>query len=342
MPSVQSGPAYPTNSDGLADLHYEVAARFKQSLARLGEALMDTIGEEAAAQAMRAVLVGSNPAAGIRPELYAEFDRLGWREFLDQHEQSIDRIEMTQFWRDGAGYAGQGCSTSERNSRTIRERETQVRALVARAAITLRTSRALFDDDYDYIWKGVAARGAIDFGGTVTLEGLQLLSGLSQAVVRNAASIGDLHPDEAGNVTADEANAWLGRRREFCPSRWKIASDDQHPLDMAAVVTPNSKGMIWVPEAGRGDSFIPDLVVRPARGIAGISVTIGAKGAEVIYHDFYEALAVLAKAEVARWRRRNSVGNWGIVRARGAWVAVSKADIDRQLAAKVAKVVVAS
>ena len=76
---------------------------------------------------------------------------------------------------------------------------------------------------------------------------------------------------------------------------------------------------------------------RPRRGR--ISITIGAKGEEVQHRDFYEeALTALAKMDVARWRRRNSAGNWGIVRARGAWVAVSKAEIDRQIAEKQAEV----
>lgn len=321
MPSKQKQPTYPTDSDGQTDLHLEVAAAFSFGLERMGEALVDTIGEEATAKAMEAVLIDTYSGANWRAEI-----------------RNADTVEMTHFWLVGAAYAGEGCSAIERNPRSVEERETQVRALVARAAITLRTSRALFDHQYDYIWKGVVARGAIDFGGPVSLEGLQLLSGLSMAAVRNAVSIGDLHPNEDGNVTADEANAWLSRRREFCPSRWKIPSDDQYPLETAAVGTPDSKGMIWVPQAGADDMFVPERVVRPARGAAGISVTVGAKGAEVIYNDFYRALAALANVEVARWRRRNSAGNWGIVRGRGAWVAISKADIERQLAAKLAEV----
>ena len=165
------------------------------------------------------------------------------------------------------------------------------------------------------------------------LEGLQLLSGLSLVGVRNAVSVGDLHPDKDQNVCVEEARNWLARRREFCPSRWRNLADDQWPFDPDEAVTPDEKGMIWVPRA-RGEAFVPDLVVRTARRAPGISITIGAKGEEVQHRDFYEALTALAKMDVARWRRRNSAGNWGIVRARGAWVAVSKAEVDRQIAEK--------
>lgn len=219
----------------------------------------------------------------------------------------------------------------------VEERQVRVKALIAQGKIARDCASCLLEDDYDYIWEGVTARAAIDFGGTVTLEGLRLLSDLSLSAVRNAVSTGDLHPDETGNVTSEEANAWLARRREFCPSRWRNPADNQQPFDPDNVVTPDEKGMIWVPQASEGEAFTPEHVVRPARGTSGISVTIGAKGEEAQYHDFYEALVALAKMDVARWRRRNSAGNWGIVRARGAWIAVSKADIDRQLAGKLAE-----
>ena len=138
-------------------------------------------------------------------------------------------------------------------------------------------------------------------------------------------------------MSPEEARAWVARRREFCPSRWKNLADDQWPFDPSKVVIPDDKGMIRVPQSAEGEAFVPDLVVRQARGASAISVTIGAKGEEVQHHDFYKALTALAKMDVARWRRRNGVGNWGIVRARGAWVAVSKAEIDRQLAEKLAE-----
>ena len=104
--------------------------------------------------------------------------------------------------------------------------------------------------------------------------------------------------------------------------------------DSNAAWASDEDGRIWIPQAGEGDALVPDLAVRPARSAPGISITIGAKGKEVQYGDFYEALKALAASEITRWRRRNAAGNWGIVRARGAWISVSKAEIDQQLAAK--------
>jgi hypothetical protein len=341
MPPGTASPFFPSDDDALADLHSDVAMAFAHHLRKVGEAFALTFGEGAAHAGLRALLVETSYPVDLRPELCALFDRIGWREFLeDQITSSIDSIELTQLWRDAAEYAGQGLAPHERPDHppSLMEREARIRALIERGKVALDCAASIVGDEYDYIWKGVAARGAVDFGGPVSLDGLQLLSGLSLAAVRNSVSIGDLHPDEAGNVSSKEARAWLARRREFCPSRWKNLADDQWSFDPSKVVTPDDKGMIWVPQSAEGETFVPDLVVRPARGPAGISITIGAKGEEVRHHDFYEALTALAKMDVARWRRRNSVGNWGIVRARGAWVAVSKAEIDAQLTKKLAEV----
>jgi len=100
----------------------------------------------------------------------------------------------------------------------------------------------------------------------------------------------------------------------------------------AKAVTANDRGMIMVPRAADGTLYTPHNVLRLPRGSELPSFTIGAKGEEKQHRDFYEALAALAKMDIARWRRRNEEGNWGLVRARGSWVAVSKAEIDRQLA----------
>lgn len=337
MPHIPERP-FPRDNDGLALLHEEVAAALETGLRRVGEALALTFGEAATHAALRALLVDTCHPANYREECHALFDRIGWREYLDtQVGQSIDTVELTNLWRDGAEYAGQGLAPREPFDQpaSLADREARIKALIERSEIALDCAPALFGDTHLFIWKGVAARAAIDFGGTLTAEGLQLLSGVSPAAVRNAISAGELHPDAAGNIPADAAKAWLARRREFCPSRWTNPEDGQWPFDPSKAIGPGNKEMIWVPQDAEGTPFTPEHVVRTARSTTGLSITIGAKGAEKQYSDFYEALAALAKMDVARWRRRNSAGNWGIVRARGAWVAVSKAEIDRQLAEKV-------
>ncbi|MBO1081658.1 hypothetical protein [Roseomonas haemaphysalidis] len=330
----ESSPPFPRDNHGFGLLHEEVAMSLEQGLIRLGEALSLVFGEAATHAALRALLSDAWNE-DHKQQLLEVFDRVGWRDFLEeQFGKSIDTIELTKIWRDGAEYAGQGLSTDsfleERVS--LKAREDRVQSLMARGEIALSCASSLVGDSHLYIWKGVAARAALDFGKPVSLEGLRLLSGVTPAAIRNAISIGELHPDASAEVTVEEARAWLARRREFYPSRWKILKDAQWPFDPDAAAEPDDTGMIRVPQDVEGTPFLPQHVVRSARGGTGLSVTIGAKGAEQQHKDFYEALRALTKMEVARWRRRNSVGNWGIVRARGAWVAVSKAEIDQQLA----------
>ena len=183
------------------------------------------------------------------------------------------------------------------------------------------------------VWEGVMARGALDFGGQAPAKGVQMLSGVSIAAVRNAVSAGELPTNAEGFIEAEAARDWLSRRRDFCASRWRDTADDQYPFTPEKAVTSDAQGNILVPHDGDGVPFIPKYVARPTRGRTGLSFTVGAKGAGAAStQDFYEALHALAHMDVPRWRRRNSVGNWGIVRARGAWTAVSREDLQDQIA----------
>ena len=331
---------FPRHDDGLADLHHAIATDVEHRLPTFCNVLEQTFGKQAAHLALRALLVDAGHQGVSRNELRTEFDRLGPQAFLEEKGGSINAIELTAPWRQGAEYAGQGIAPGERSGQhTSREdRERRIKTLVAYGNAMQTGDLVLFDPARLYIWEGVAARAAIDFGGTVSLKGLQLLSDVSLGAVRNAVSSGELHPDQAGNIPAEQAKAWLLRRREFCPSRWMNLNDDQYPFDESKVTETDENGMILVPQDGDGTPFTPEHVVRTAKSAPGLSITIGAKDFEEQYRDFYEALLALLKMDVARWRRRNGAGNWGIVRARGPWIAVSKAEIDHQLAAKSAGV----
>ena len=335
MPSGRPDPLIPRSVDDLNELHVELESAFETGLRRVCDALTLVFGDEAGTAVVRALLLAL-ATPNNRPEVDALITEAGWREVLpDLGGSATDVSFYTQVWIDGAMYGGQGIAPFHPS--TLEERERRIRELL-NVAPSYRTCASVFvGDRFDYLWEGVAARAAIDFGGSVSLAGLRLLSDLPLTAVRNAVSTGDLHPNADGSVTAEEARAWLQRRRDFCPSRWRNPADDQYPFDPQRIITPDANGLVLVPQAAEGDIFAPDRVVRPARSGSGISVTIGAKGEEVQYGDFYDALKALAAMEVARWRRRNSAGNWGIVRARGAWVAVSKAEIDRQLTVKLAE-----
>jgi len=330
---------FPRNGTDLFVLQYEIAGWLMDGLHTFGELLERVFGKEPAHAALRALLVDSYNRGAGREQMRAEYDRLGWRAYLTEKSDYIDTVELSQEWRDGAEYAGQGIAAHEPFDAptSLDDRKRRIEALIAYGQTMMQNGATLFGNHYLDIWRGVAARAAIDFGGTVTLEGVQLLSGVSLGAVRNAVSLGELHPDETGYIPAEEAKAWLVRRRDFCPSRWENLNDGQVALDLANVVEGDDNGMIFVPQDGEGTPFTPEHVVRPAKSGPGLSITVGAKGSEEQHRDFYAALTALAKMDVARWRRRNGVGNWGIVRARGPWVAVSKAEIDRQLTVKSAE-----
>lgn len=323
----------PRSADGFTELHQHVAMEFEHRLGLLCGAMAVTFGEDRTRDALRVLVLGGAPSPGAD----ASFDDLSWREVLE--DGSLDAVELTQPWRDGAEYAAQGVAAREpfNQQTTLEERRSRIDAVIEYGRVMIENGSVLFGDRFMYIWNAVAARAALDFGGTVTAEGLQLLSGVLPAAIRNAVSQGELHPDARGAFLANDARSWLERRRGYCPSRWTDLNDGQEILDPERVITPDELGMIFVPQDADGTPFTPEHVVRGAKSGGGLSITVGLKGSEKQFRDFYKALEALLKMDVPRWRRRNEAGNWGTVRARGAWVKVSKARVDEQLAAMVAE-----
>lgn len=106
-------------------------------------------------------------------------------------------------------------------------------------------------------------------------------------------------------VTAVSAAAWLRGRKAFFASIW------QQPDEITPEVSsPDfSDKVVFVPVAADGSIFHPGL----ARGG---KFMIGAKGEEIQFMTFGEALAALQKMAAPRWRRPNDAGNWGIVSGR--------------------------
>lgn len=72
------------------------------------------------------------------------------------------------------------------------------------------------------------------------------------------------------------------------------------------------EAMTNVPIASDGSFFGPHL-------LHGGKYRVGDKGDEKVFRDFSKALAFLKSQPIARWRRPNAKGNWGIVTA-VAWV----------------------
>lgn len=297
-------------------------------------------GESTTRSAFAALLIPTNFPTEQRTRLLRDLERDGIARFIHDQapEGAIDTPEITSVCRQAAEYANQGCAPMEHPDvePSLEDRERGIRDLIEKVARLRPCSHALIGPKYDYIWDAFNARKAIDgFGGKAPLKGLRVLASLSMAVMRTAASEGDLRPDQDGMIEPEEALAWLVRRRQFCPSRWRNLTDDQWPFDPGRALADNSDTVL-VPQSLEGTPFVPEFVVRPARA-GGFSITIGKKGDEIQLGDFYDALRRLSElartGDVPRWRRRNAAGNWGIVRARGAWIAASKSEIARQLAA---------
>lgn len=330
----------PCTNDALADLHCNIAMEFAIRLGRFATSLSVLCGEPATKSAFASLLIPENLTSEVKARLLEVVKQKSLPEFISDEAAGgcIDSIELTSICRQAAEYANQGCAPLERPDckPSLEERERRVRDLQDKVARFRPCSSALIGPDCDYIWEAFDTRKAIDgFGGKASLKGLRVLAGLPLAVLRTAVSTGELRPDKDGLINPEAALSWLLRRREFCPSRWRNLKDDQWPFDPARIVADDADTVL-VPQDAEGKPFVPDLVVRSARG-GGLSITIGKKSQETQLSDYFDALKELSglakHGDIPRWRRRNAAGNWGIVRARGPWVAVSKSEIARQLAA---------
>lgn len=142
--------------------------------------------------------------------------------------------------------------------------------------------------------------------GDVDPASLAILGGLSEGRVRNMMSgEGRAFENTGGRISATSALAWLQDRPAFFNSIW------QQPEDAVAGASGPEvlDDVVFVPVAGDGSLFHPGLV-------RGDKFTIGAKGEEVQWATFEEALGALQKMVTPRWRRPNEAGNWGIVSGR--------------------------
>ncbi|WP_236021273.1 hypothetical protein [Sedimentimonas flavescens] len=166
--------------------------------------------------------------------------------------------------------------------------------------VNLALSRHALDVEFSYDDNGEETLGVVDIGS------LAIFGGVTEGRIRNILSSGDGGLEKVGQyVTAVSAAAWLKGRKEFFASIWPQP-------DEAVPEAPSpdfSDDVVFVPVAADGSHFHPGL----ARGG---KFMIGAKGEEVSYPSFSEALSALQKMATPRWRRPNEAGNWGIVSGR--------------------------
>lgn len=331
MSGIFCASKFPLTDADLMNFHIDVARAFERGMPRLGEVIAFFFGENEAERAMFSLL-GIDPSRPGKYDFKRHDGQYDWRGVLNDMGRFCDTVDCTQLWRDAAQYGGQGITPHAWQHETQSDRENAIRQLLAEADKALIYGAFIVGDDFNFVWNAVKARGAIDFKiGRLSLDDLCLLSGLSLQIVRNAVSVGALAVDDDQTVAPDDAQAWLQRRRGFISSRWLDPDDDQFPQGKQAEEGTEKE---FVPQTASGERFLPEQVMRMARERNRLSITVGAKGEEEKFNDFYAALQRLKELPLARWRRPNASGNWGLVSARGPWVAVEKAEIDRQIAAK--------
>lgn len=251
------------------------------------------LGKEEVAPHLLAMLHGPNDGGDTWEEFFANYDPV-----LTPHWNGTKLI-------DNAGIYGlYGVTPSDV---PLEAREDWVSAL----AQGLNDFRQLAQPDPQGVIARIInlalSRHAIDMvEGDVDLSSLALFGGVTEGRVRNILSSSDSGLEKVGQrVTAASAAAWLKGRKEFFASIWRQP-------DEVAPEAPSpdfSDDVVFVPVAADGSFFHPGL----ARGG---KFMIGAKGEEVAYMSFEDALVALQKMATPRWRRPNDAGNWGIVSGR--------------------------
>jgi hypothetical protein len=148
-----------------------------------------------------------------------------------------------------------------------------------------------------------AGRSAIEAAvGEIDPLALGLLGGVTEGRIRNMMSGSEAYfTSHNGRVPIGEALAWLSRRAAYWPSIWGENEKEHASDDSPKIRTPRaSDGTVFHPALRRRNGF-----------------SLGPKGKEVVVETFGDAIRQLVAMREPRWRRPNSQGNWGIVKATG-------------------------
>ena len=166
-----------------------------------------------------------------------------------------------------------------------------------------------------------AARLKVDRNERLTLAEIALLTGVAEPTVMTAAHRGNF-------PTVDEDRRRLAEPNDVLP--WMIKNGyrptcglDSKSFGGVAEGSREYDDYVVVPVAADGSRFGPECA-------SGGRYVIGRKGSERAHDDFYEALGELMRMREPRWRRKNSEGNRGIVKAVG-YDRVLRKHIDQQL-----------
>jgi hypothetical protein len=167
--------------------------------------------------------------------------------------------------------------------------------------------------------------------------GLAWLGGVSPKTIQNSLSRKQLQAGGHGAVDARSARAWLASRSDWPASCWREAIEviaaglaapfrefeDAGVPDDSAQTDDGEADWVFVPRAGDGSLFIPELM--RDRGW-----TVGPRGGERTFGDYWRALDTLARAARPCWRRPNPVGAFNVVIGKD-WVRLTRPELELQL-----------
>jgi len=182
------------------------------------------------------------------------------------------------------------------------------------------------------------ARLSFDEGlQTAPVSGLAWLGGVSVKTVQNTLSKGALQVGGPGAADAKSARGWLGIRDTWQRSCWREAIEvmssglaapfrEFETKDVSVETVPSEQEKtewVFVPRAADGSLFTPDLVRQ--RGW-----TVGPRGDERSFGDYWRALQMLQDVERPCWRRPNEFGAYNTVLGKD-WVRISRSELELQL-----------
>lgn len=149
-------------------------------------------------------------------------------------------------------------------------------------------------------------------GGTIHIDGLASLAGVTEKTVRNllAPSSGSgIHVDKDGRISASDAKRWLEGRSNFRNSVWQLADEPEgDPSESEDANVAVAGEVLFVPVSKDGSIFSPDLA---DDGV----FNIGPKGHEELVEEYRVALERLQVLDRPAWRRPTEGGRWGLVTA---------------------------
>lgn len=193
--------------------------------------------------------------------------------------------------------------------------------------------RAAAGDNFAWLeetYLAADARWEIDHGRSVTPEGLAVLAGLRSKTIANLLAAREITIDSEGRIPAAEAQRYLERRKDFHRSTWQEPVESNQP---SSAEPPPLGEQVFVPLDSDGNPFLPSLARRGRDGVA--RYTVGPKSEPEFVEDYWEALELLARMAIPRWRRPPVAGKggWSLVSGQEGWRRFPRADLQRMIEA---------